>query len=189
MKRWLAVVMACTLAGCISPPPKPLVDLKAVDDQQAYQKDLIECVTLADYYFASEANGTIDQVKGATIKGATSGITAALPGPGTVGSVGTNIGVGFGVGLFTSAIDNERDAQRYRNMGIGRCLENRGYEVINAKETYIDPKRWCYAVCLKSGDCTFETKVAEACIPGEEARQARLKAEREARRAAKQAAE
>ena len=113
MRRAMVLGLAALVSGCAL--PKPIVDLKAVDDPQAYQKDLIECVTLADYYLISEIETTRKIVKdtamggaGALISGSVMGSSSASLAAGmTAGVVGGAIG-----GAINASRDNEMDRNR-----------------------------------------------------------------------------
>ncbi|WP_173979653.1 hypothetical protein [Magnetospirillum sp. UT-4] len=177
MRRWSIVFLALTVSACASPLPKPLIDLKAVDDPQQYQKDLIECVTLADYHLTSELQQTYDGMMAAAKSGVGSGIGAVALGSSS-GSVGGDVVTGAIGGFIAGQLHAAREQERYRNMGTARCLQNRGYEVANAKQLMIDPRGWCATLCVATDECWWNTKRVDECVPGEEARLERLRSER-----------
>lgn len=174
MKR-LVVLAALGLAGCVTPPPKPIVDLKTVSDPAAYQRDLIECASLADYYFKSESNATVAAATGAAIGGAGAAAAVVLAGP-TI-SPTFDIGTGLVGGFVAGAYADQRDQERDRNLGAGRCLQGRGYTIVNEKEVYLTPERWCAWTLIRTNSLPStggREKVLE-CAAHEEARRAQLK--------------
>lgn len=174
MKR-LVILAPLALAACAGPLPKPIVDLKTVNDPAAYQKDLIECVTLADYYFQNEASVMSSAASGAALGGAGATAGAMISKP-ISGSPGLDIGTGAVVGMVGGAYSEARDQERDRNAGAGRCLENRGYTIINAKEVWLDPEMWCRWSLLRTGHMTWkwDQEKLDACKASEEQRRANL---------------
>lgn len=145
MRRLLAVALSgMLLSGCALSftPHKPVVDLKATDDPIAYQRDLIECVTLADYYLTSEVNFTQQVVRETLIGGATSAVSSAIMS-GSSAAIASGMTTGLIGGVVGGYVNASREETLAKNRGAGRCLQGRGYEVINAKSIYLDAKGWC----------------------------------------------
>lgn len=174
MIRVLALCAALALGACAG-PPKPVVDMRTVTDHQQYQRDLIECVTLADYYMTSEVQASKDVAIYGGLGAVGSAISASAFGP-MSGSVSGDVGVGLAGGIIGGMITGNVEQEYARNGGTGRCLENRGYRVLNTRDLIIDPERWCNRVCM--GTFTSECSDAQyaSCVKAEHARlEARLK--------------
>lgn len=175
--KLLAPILALALSACAGPLPKPVVDMKTVSDQTAYQRDLAECVSLADYYFQSQAGTVSAAASGAAIGGA--GSAAATSAVGSIsGSPGVDIGAGAVVGLIGGAYSEARDQERSRNMGVGRCMEDRGYALVNVKEMWLDPEMWCRWSLIRTGHMTWKWDQGklDACKANEEVRRSKLPA-------------
>lgn len=180
MKRLVIAALAGLVTAC-GPVPKPVVDMKSVSDPQAYQKDLIECVTLADYYLTSERRATMNVLAGGVATGAAAGVGAAAFGPSS-GSIGADMATGFVGGTIAGMIQEPAEQELDRNAGAGRCLENRGYEILNAKQVFLTPRRWCALAQVRTQSLLERSdKALDQCAAAEEERQKRLKEQREAR--------
>lgn len=173
-RRLITCLVLLLLAACAG-PPKPVVDMQTVADHQQYQRDLVECITLADYYMTSEVHASKDVVLYGGLGAVGSAVSATAFGP-MSGSFSADVGVGLVGGILGGMLSASVDQEYHRNGGTGRCLENRGYRVLNTREMLIDPKRWCNQVCQGPLfiDCSDEQYAS--CVNAEHARlDARLK--------------
>lgn len=143
MRRLLAVVLSGVLSGCsLGFPDKPLVDLKTTDDPVVYQKDLIECITLADYNLTSEVSFTQQVVRETLMGGAGSAVVSAIAG-GTSAAVASSMTAGLVGGVVGGVVNASREQAFDKYRGTGRCLQGRGYDILNARSLHLDPKGWC----------------------------------------------
>lgn len=120
MVRFPAMLMSALavalVAGCAA-HPEPIVDLKGLDPE-VFQADLEECRTYADRVDSGEAI-----VKGAAV-GAVIGAA--------VGAISGNAGGGAGYGGIAGATESGQNAEYERRVVFARCLEGRGYRVLNS---------------------------------------------------------
>lgn len=178
-----ALLATMLLSGCASPPPKPTIDPSSMSDQALFQKDLTECVVLADYFLTSERTNSIAAATGGTIGAATTGTASALSSS-ILGSVPMDMAAGFGVGAVMGVVAEDRDREIDRNAGAGRCMEDRGYIITNADKTMLSPEYWCRWTLIRTGYMTWhwDKEKLAACVASEEERQRRLARERGAKR-------
>lgn len=103
------------IGGCMA-HPEPIVDLKGIDPE-IFQRDLEECRVYADKVSAGEA-----MVKGAAAGAAVGAATGAISG---------DAGPGAGYGGIYGAANSGLAAEREKHVVFARCLEGRGYRVLN----------------------------------------------------------
>jgi hypothetical protein len=103
-------------AGCAA-HPEPIVDLKGIDPE-VFQRDLEECEAYADQVSIGEAAAKSAAV-GAVIGAAT-------------GAIGGAAGEGAGYGGIYGATSGGLNAEREKQIVFARCLEGRGYRVLNS---------------------------------------------------------
>lgn len=104
------------IAGCMA-HPEPIVDLKGIDPE-VFQADLEECRAYAEQVSIAEASA-----KGAAV-GAVIGAAA--------GAIGGSAGEGAGYGGIYGAANSGLNAEREKHVVFARCLEGRGYRVLNS---------------------------------------------------------
>lgn len=102
-------------AGCMA-HPEPIVDLKGIDPE-VFQRDLEECRVYADEVSAGEA-----AAKGAAVGAVIGAATGAISG---------DAGAGAGYGGVYGAANSGLGAEREKHVVFARCLEGRGYRVLN----------------------------------------------------------
>lgn len=115
MQNVVVVAIALLVAGCIA-HPDPIVDLKGLDPD-VFAADLEECEAYADQVSVAE-----DAVTGAAV-GAAIGAAA--------GAISGNAGQGAGYGAIYGGTGTGVEAQREKKYVFARCLEGRGYRVLN----------------------------------------------------------
>ena len=129
---------------------------------------MIECVTLADYYLTSETNMTRKIVQESLMAGGGAVIGGAIMGA-TSASIATGMTAGLVGGAIGGAINAAGEAEFTRNRGAGRCLQGRGYDLVNEKALLLDPK-WWYKMALGPGTWAGASDEELAvCIPAQEA--------------------
>jgi hypothetical protein len=104
------------IAGCVA-HPEPIVDLKGIDPE-VFQADLEECEAYAEQV----------SISGASAKGAAAG---AVIGAAT-GAIGGGAAQGAGYGGIYGATTSGLEAEREKQIVFARCLEGRGYRVLNS---------------------------------------------------------
>ena len=167
MRRTMVVGLTVLVSGCMTPPSKPLVDYAAESDPKAYQKDLIECITLADYYLTSEVATTNKVVQESLMAGGGAVIGGAVMGS-TASSIATGMTAGLIGGAIGGAINAAQENEFNRNRGTGRCLQGRGYEIINAHALWLDPLWWCKAAIGPNTWAGASKEQLDACVPFQE---------------------
>ena len=108
------------LAGC-STSPKFIVDYSNYDRGQ-FEADLAECEALA-----AQVDTQGDIMTGALVGATMGGVLGGISDPNTGRGVRDGVGVGAVVGALSgggSSFAEKRQIER-------RCLENRGYEILN----------------------------------------------------------
>jgi hypothetical protein len=103
------------LAGCMA-HPEPIVDLKGLDPE-IFQRDLEECRVYADQVSTGQA-----AVKGAAVGAVIGAATGAISGDAAEGA---------GYGGIYGAAESGLGAEGERHVVFARCLEGRGYRVLN----------------------------------------------------------
>jgi len=114
--RFGSTLSILLLAGCIA-HPEPIVDLKGIDPE-VFQTDLEECEAYAEQVSIGEASA-----KGAAV-GAVIGAAA--------GAIGGDAAPGAGYGGIYGATNSGLGAEREKQTVFVRCLEGRGYRVLNS---------------------------------------------------------
>lgn len=117
MKTQNVAVISFSLfvAGCVA-HPEPIVDLKGLDPD-VFATDLEECEV-----YANEVS-----VAGSTVKGAAAGAAIGA----ATGAISGNAGEGAGYGAIYGGTGTGMEAQREKKYVFARCLEGRGYRVLN----------------------------------------------------------
>lgn len=113
--------LACALpfvliAGCAA-HPEPIVDLKGLDPE-VFQTDLEECRVYADEVSIGEA----------AAKGGAVGVVVGA----ATGAISGDAGAGAGYGGIYGAAESGRNAEQEKRIVFARCLEGRGYRVLNS---------------------------------------------------------
>lgn len=119
--RFGASLSILLIAGCVA-HPEPIVDLKGIDPE-VFQTDLEECEGYAQQVSVAEASA-----KGAAV-GAVIGAAA--------GAIGGEAGQGAGYGGIYGATNSGLSAEREKQIVFARCLEGRGYRVLNSYATSV----------------------------------------------------
>lgn len=104
------------LTACSS-SPDPIIDTKGVD-MTVYEQDLAECKE-----YSQQVDTKTGTAKGAAAGGATGAAVGAVGG----GNVGNSAGVGAVLGAASSALKGSNN----KNDVVKRCLQGRGYKVLN----------------------------------------------------------
>lgn len=115
MQKVAVVSVALLIAGCVA-NPDPIVDLKGLDPD-VFAADLEECEAYAEQV----------SVAGGAAKGAAAG---AVIGAAT-GAISGHSGQGAGYGAIYGGTGTGVEAQREKKYVLARCLEGRGYRVLN----------------------------------------------------------
>lgn len=113
--RLAASLCIALLAGCIA-HPEPIVDTKGVDPG-AFETDRRECEAYAEQVSIGTASA-----KGAAVGGVIGAATGAITG---------DAGQGAGYGGIYGGTSSGLDAEREKKLVFARCLEGRGYRVLN----------------------------------------------------------
>lgn len=110
-------IVAATLfvAGCVA-HPDPIVDLKGLDPD-VFATDLEECEGYANEVSVAE--------------GAVTGAAAGAVIGAATGAISGNAGEGAGYGAIYGGTGTGMEAQREKKYVFARCLEGRGYRVLN----------------------------------------------------------
>lgn len=112
------IIAACTaviVAGCVA-NPEPIVDLKGLDPD-VFAVDLQECAEYANQVSVADA----------TLIGAAAGAVIGA----AAGAISGNAGEGAGYGAVYGGTGSGVEAQREKKYVFARCLEGRGYRVLN----------------------------------------------------------
>ncbi|MBI3444047.1 MAG: hypothetical protein HY055_01445 [Magnetospirillum sp.] len=127
----------------------PIVDLRAVDPV-AYQQDHNDCWVLVQRH-ADPNVGVMAGPKAA----ATSAAGAAVVGVATGASssvMSADIVTGAIGGMIAGPMVDSYLQDIGKQFWVGRCLENRGYEIINADDVRLTPYKFCMMNCpISSG--------------------------------------
>jgi hypothetical protein len=117
MKTQNVVVVSMTLlvAGCVA-HPEPIVDLKGLDPD-VFATDLEECGAYAEQVSVAE--------------GAARGAAAGAVIGAATGAISGDVGQGAGYGAIYAGTSTGLEAQRERKHVFVKCLEGRGYRVLN----------------------------------------------------------
>ncbi len=113
VKVALPIVLLLALTACAT---KPIVDTKGLDQAQ-FEQDLAECTALAEQ---------IDQ-GGTALKSAAAGAVIG----GLFGAISGDIGRGAAFGGLSGGTVGALSGDQEKASIIRRCLENRGYTVLN----------------------------------------------------------
>lgn len=117
--KWTAILaltfVAAVITGCAA-HPDPIVDMKGVD-KEAFNEDWQECEEYTEEILISRGI-----VKG-TATGAAVGAIS--------GAIGGDVGEGAAYGGLYGGTRSGLDADRERQKVFKRCLQGRGYKVLN----------------------------------------------------------
>ena len=131
------VVAAANLAGCaavqVHPVLYPNVKFKQAGEAAA-QKDVDDCIALAERAGANSGASTAARggAKGAVIGGAAAAVGGLIRGGNILNDAAAGAAVGAAAGAASGAFEDSGGGAVYRNF-VGRCLGERGYEVIGWK--------------------------------------------------------
>jgi outer membrane murein-binding lipoprotein Lpp len=134
--RILAFVIAgALLAGCASmsdPVLYPNAKFKQVGEAAA-QRDVGDCVALAEKAGASGGSGSVLRggAQGAAMGGAAAAVSGLIRGGNVLNDAAAGAAVGGAAGAAGGAFQDNGNSV-FRNF-VGRCLAERGYEVIGWK--------------------------------------------------------
>lgn len=124
-------VFALCGAGCSSPRPVPYPNdhFKKVGEEQ-FEKDLAECMALADDYVKSEAGKDVAK---STAGGGAAGGAMGAAGGAVTGNAGRGAGVGAAVGatggLIRGGAKASKPSPMYKQF-VNQCLSEKGYQII-----------------------------------------------------------
>jgi hypothetical protein len=180
MRRLAAVLLCVTVCGC-GPIPQPIVDLKSTDDPVAYQQDYNDCWVLVQRHFVNPEIGAMAGPREAASGAIGAGVSGIVTGASS-SAMATGVVAGAVGGFIAGPMLQARLDAIGNSFWVGRCLENRGYEVLNADDVRITPYKFCMMTCPDKSGWSCSSWAEEYCVPGEEARLERLKREREERR-------
>lgn len=130
-------VIAATLAGCAAVQQRPVLypnaRLKQVGDAGA-QRDVDECIAMAEKAGAASGGSAAGRgaVQGAAVGGAAAAVGSLIRGRGLLESAATGAAVGGTAGAVSGAFNDGEGSPVFRNF-VGRCLAERGYDVIGWK--------------------------------------------------------
>lgn len=148
------------LAGCGT--QRPIVDPQTVTDAQVLQKDQQECLALARTdVLRIASDGDTRLVVNPLLGAGTGALSAAV--------INTNVGAGAAAGavggLIAAPLTTAREEQKILDQMTGRCLENRGYLLLNAEDAGLSPSSWCLTLgkvgVLKDDDIVYDCIVRE----------------------------
>src|SRR5690606_19138897 len=111
-----AALSIILIAGCAA-HPEPIVDLKGIDPE-VFQRDVDECKEYADQVSIGEA-----AVESAAVGAVIGAVAGAISGA---------AGEGAGYGGIYGATSGGLEAEREKKYVFARCLEGRGYRVLNS---------------------------------------------------------
>lgn len=136
--RILSFLLAgALLAGCASvrqdPVLYPNVKFKQVGEAAA-QRDIGDCIALAERAGATAgASSTLrGGARGAAMGGAAAAVGGLISGRNVLNDAAAGAAIGGAAGAAGGAFDESDGGAVYRNF-VGRCLAERGYEVIGWK--------------------------------------------------------
>ncbi len=133
----ITVVAAAVLAGCAAVSQRPVLypnaKFKQVGDATA-RKDVDECVGLAEKAGASPGAGSPMRggMHGAAVGGAAAAVGGLIRGGNILESAAAGAAVGGTAGAVSGAFSDNQGSPVFHNF-VGRCLAERGYEVIGWK--------------------------------------------------------
>ena len=111
----VVVCVALLAAGCVA-HPEPIVDLKGLDPE-AFETDLQECRAYAEQVSVAE--------------GAAKGVAVGVVVGGATGAISGDAAQGAGSGGIYGGTYSGIEAVREKKYVFVRCLEGRGYRVLN----------------------------------------------------------
>ncbi len=128
---------ALVLSGCASPEPVlyPNWHLSNVG-QAAAERDIAQCVELAEAHGASANDGAVGDVAGGTAVGGGVGAAVGAVGGAIVGSAGRGAAVGAATGATAGLIRGlfkTREPSPVHKKFVNKCLKERGYEPVGWK--------------------------------------------------------
>ncbi len=123
MIKFLLVIflVSCIAVGCAGTNVKPIIDMKGVS-QEAYDKDLQECQTIAQQQSGMGENAA----KGVGLGAVVGGLLGLVTG-GNVSGIAQAAGAGAVVGGAGGAYSGNQSQESV----VKRCLSGRGYKVLN----------------------------------------------------------
>lgn len=136
-KVTLAVLVLALLAGCAAVQQRPVLypnaRLKQVGDAGA-QRDVDECVAMAERAGATSGGGSAARggMQGAAVGGAAAAVGSLIRGRNVLGDAAAGAAVGGTAGAVGGAFHDGEGSPVFRNF-VGRCLAERGYDVIGWK--------------------------------------------------------
>ncbi len=137
MKLIALAVAAVLLGGCAAVQQRPVLypnaKLKQVGDASA-QKDVDECVALAENAGATSGGSAAGRgaARGAAVGGAAAAVGGLIRGRNILGDAAAGAAVGAAAGAAGGAFNDGEGSPVFRNF-VGRCLAERGYDVIGWK--------------------------------------------------------
>ncbi|MBS0338196.1 MAG: lipoprotein [Proteobacteria bacterium] len=136
-KITLAALAAVLLAGCAAVQQRPVLypnaRLKQVGEAAA-QRDVDECVAMAERAGASSGGSSAARggVQGAAVGGAAAAVGSLIRGRNVLSDAAAGAAVGGTAGAVGGAFHDGEGSPVFRNF-VGRCLAERGYDVIGWK--------------------------------------------------------
>ncbi len=131
----VAVAAVALLAGCASPQPVlyPNAKFKQVGDGAA-QRDVDDCAALAEKAGANSGSGSVARggLTGAAVGGAAAAVGGLIRGGNVISDAAAGAAIGGAAGAAGGAVNDSGGNPAYRNF-VGRCLAERGYEVMGWK--------------------------------------------------------
>lgn len=137
MKRSILLFVGALLGGCAAVQTQPVLypnaKFKQSGEAQA-QRDVNDCVTLAERAGAAAGSGPIVRggMQGAAIGGAAAAVGGLIRGGNVLNDAAAGAAIGGTAGAVSGAFQNSEGGAVYHNF-VGRCLAERGYEVIGWK--------------------------------------------------------
>lgn len=134
---WTLIGLAVLVSGCASPQPVlyPNHHLSNVG-QAAADRDIANCIALAENHGASSTDGAAGDVAGSTAVGGGVGAAVGAVGGAIVGSAGRGAAVGAATGATAGLIRGLFKTQKpspVHKKFVNKCLRDRGYEPVGWK--------------------------------------------------------
>ncbi len=137
MKIVPVVLLGTVLAGCAAVSQRPVLypnaKFKQVGESMA-QRDVDECIALAHQAGASPGGSAAARsgMQGAAIGAAASAVGSLISGRNIVENAAAGAAIGGAAGAAGGAFQEGEGSPVFRNF-VGRCLGERGYDVIGWK--------------------------------------------------------
>ncbi len=116
MRKLIPVALAAAIAAGCASHPEPIVDLKGVSPAQ-YERDREECEAYADQV----------EIEDGVARGAAVGAVVGA----AAGAISGEADSGAGYGAIFGGTRSGLDGAREKEMVFKRCLQGRGYRVLN----------------------------------------------------------